>query len=863
MRWTATVVRTVLPNGLTLLARRDSSAPVVAVVTYVSAGYFDEPDEWGGISHLLEHMFFKGTATRGPGALARETQRLGGYLNASTSYDRTVYYAVVPSAGDGLARALDLQADALRHAALDPGEFAREREVVIQEAKRKLDDPSAVTQETLYQLLFRVHRMRRWRIGTEAGLRALRCQDLRRYYETRYVPGRVIVALAGDLDPGRTVDLAEQAYGDWRPPELPIPGSPPEPPDRPAALRVLHAQVERPLVALGWRTVDAAHPDAPALDLAAAALGLGRASWLSSAVRIPGLAAAAGSSHFNAGDVGVLDVFLASDTGKVAAAVERSVALAQRLADSGPDGGQVERVKALAAGHWARRVEAADGAAMTLAYFEALGGYALADRYLQDLAAVDAARIRDVAGRYLSADAACAVVCLPHGARTGLSEDRWPVMEPDLATPSATPVPATNTVPATPRRVPRVAGDLARAEWPGADAVARRRPGSGLVTVACFLADVTGAETAATAGLSRLMMRTALRGAGDYDGAALAAAAEHLGGSVALSADADLLGWSLTVPAPAAEAAARLLRLIAGVPRLSDDDVAVERELLADDAARVRDDMYRFPIQQVLSLAFSGDAYGLPPLGEPEVVRSFEGHAVREWHARALDRRALVVMVGDLESAALLDATGAFADWRGAPALEAPVAPAWSAGTGGETRDRTQTALALAFPAPPASADRRCALVVAGALLSGLAGRLFEELRERRALAYTVQALPWIRRRAGAMVGYVATSPDREDEARQAMLAELDRLAGTPPGADETERARQYAAGLVALGRQHGSSVAVELADAWAHGTLNDFEREEARRRAVTAEEIHAVAREVFQPAIRAEYVVRGAPAGG
>ncbi|HET7038909.1 MAG TPA: pitrilysin family protein, partial [Gemmatimonadales bacterium] len=186
MRWTATVARTVLPNGLTLLAQRDSSAPVVAVVTYVNAGYFDEPDEWVGISHLLEHMFFKGTATRGPGALARDTQRLGGYLNASTSYDRTVYYAVVLSAGDGLARALELQADALRHAALDPGEFAREREVVIQEAKRKLDDPAAVTQETLYQLLFRVHRMRRWRIGTEDGLRALRRDDLQAYYATRY-----------------------------------------------------------------------------------------------------------------------------------------------------------------------------------------------------------------------------------------------------------------------------------------------------------------------------------------------------------------------------------------------------------------------------------------------------------------------------------------------------------------------------------------------------------------------------------------------------------------------------------------------------------------------------------------------------
>src|ERR1041384_548196 len=149
----------VLANGLTLLIQRDASAPVVAVVTHVRAGYFDEPDEWVGISHVLEHMFFKGTRRRGPGDLARETQLLGGYLNASTIYDKTVYYTVLPSTDGALARAVDIQSDALMNAALDQDELSRELEVIIQEAKRKLDNPGALATETLFQLLFRVHRM--------------------------------------------------------------------------------------------------------------------------------------------------------------------------------------------------------------------------------------------------------------------------------------------------------------------------------------------------------------------------------------------------------------------------------------------------------------------------------------------------------------------------------------------------------------------------------------------------------------------------------------------------------------------------------------------------------------------------------
>ncbi len=113
-------------------------------------------------------MFFKGTATRGVGAIARETKSAGGYLNASTTYDHTSYYAVLPAAS--LAPALEIQADALRNSVIDAGELARELQVIIQEAKRKLDTPSALAYETLHEVMFDRHRMRRWRIGHEAQL---------------------------------------------------------------------------------------------------------------------------------------------------------------------------------------------------------------------------------------------------------------------------------------------------------------------------------------------------------------------------------------------------------------------------------------------------------------------------------------------------------------------------------------------------------------------------------------------------------------------------------------------------------------------------------------------------------------------
>src|SRR3989304_9506123 len=103
--------KVVLKNGLTVIGREQQAVPLASVTTYIKAGFFDEDDRISGISHVIEHMFFKGTARRPVGSVAAQTQALGGYLNASTFYDRTVYQTVVPA--ENTLKALDIQADAL------------------------------------------------------------------------------------------------------------------------------------------------------------------------------------------------------------------------------------------------------------------------------------------------------------------------------------------------------------------------------------------------------------------------------------------------------------------------------------------------------------------------------------------------------------------------------------------------------------------------------------------------------------------------------------------------------------------------------------------------------------------------------
>ena len=132
------VRRQVLPNGLTLITHESPGSGVVAINTWVKAGYYHEPDEVAGMAHLFEHMFFKGSK-RFPGAeqISREIAAVGGQTNAGTIYDSTNYYIVVPK--EGFRRAVEIQADAVMNPLFDPAGIRKESEVVIEESIRKRD----------------------------------------------------------------------------------------------------------------------------------------------------------------------------------------------------------------------------------------------------------------------------------------------------------------------------------------------------------------------------------------------------------------------------------------------------------------------------------------------------------------------------------------------------------------------------------------------------------------------------------------------------------------------------------------------------------------------------------------------------
>ena len=226
--------RFILKNGLTVIIREQHAVPLAAVTTYVKAGYFNEPDEATGVAHLMEHMFFKGTTTRPAGTIDAETARLGGVLNASTSYEKTSYDAIAPA--ESLPKILEMQADMLLNPAFDAEELKKAALVVMQESRRKQDNAEALALERMYATAFTAHRLKRWRIGSDDVLKAITREQLQAFHQTFYRPENTVLVVVGDINTTQVIPQIQQLYATF--------GSTPKPQPKPVEPKVVETKPE-------------------------------------------------------------------------------------------------------------------------------------------------------------------------------------------------------------------------------------------------------------------------------------------------------------------------------------------------------------------------------------------------------------------------------------------------------------------------------------------------------------------------------------------------------------------------------------------------------------------------------------------
>ncbi|UNM96459.1 insulinase family protein [Ignatzschineria rhizosphaerae] len=201
-----------LNNGLKVVVREDHRTPVVTAMVWYKVGSVDEPRGLGGVSHMLEHMMFKGTDTLGPNEHSTIIANLGGRDNAFTSTDYTGYFENLPAWE--LETALKLEADRMQNLELREADFAPERLVVAEERRQRTDsNPQAKLYETFSATMFNTSAYRNPIIGWMPEIHSWQLEDLQKWYEQFYAPNNATVVIVGDVDPTKTIEMVEHYFG--------------------------------------------------------------------------------------------------------------------------------------------------------------------------------------------------------------------------------------------------------------------------------------------------------------------------------------------------------------------------------------------------------------------------------------------------------------------------------------------------------------------------------------------------------------------------------------------------------------------------------------------------------------------------
>ena len=403
--------RYVLANGVPVIVQEHRTSDVVAVQLWVKAGGRDESASELGLAHYLEHMLFKGTATRPPGFIDRDVERVGGRMNAGTSLDYTYYHTVLPASA--AVAGIEMLADVGVNASLDESLLDREKQVVLEEMRLNEDNPRRLLARRLYADLFAGHPYGRPVIGQPDLIQKLSRDTLVAFYRRHYVPESFALVVVGAVNPLEVREVAARTFG-----RLPRGGGSRLPPPSAPGVRSTREEVTRPgtqaYLGIAWLGPKIDHADTPAVELLVSIAGQSRSSRLTRALRERLDLVTSISSAFSlfegAGVVTVTAQLAPANVDQAELEITREV---RRLRDEGVSDAELRRAITLAEAHYEFSTETAEGRAFALGRAETV--WRLQDELasLDRLRSVTAEQVRAAARRYLDPERYARVALLP------------------------------------------------------------------------------------------------------------------------------------------------------------------------------------------------------------------------------------------------------------------------------------------------------------------------------------------------------------------------------------------------------------------------------------------------------------------
>lgn len=799
-----------LKNGMSLLIKEDNRFPLVNVRLFVHAGSAYEDPGQAGISHLLEHMVFKGTKKRGPGQTAREIESVGGDMNAATSFDYTVYYVEVPEKEWKLG--MDIVTDMTFNAAIDPEELKSERDVVLSELERGEDNPGSRIFKTLQSVVWKDTSYQWPIIGYRDTVKGISADDIHAYIDRLYQPQSMLLTVVGKIDPEAVVKEAERLCGsiEDKKPVLP-PKAFEIPTSGETTVKVIPGKWNKVYVGAAFPIPGLSSAKTAGLEMLCELLGGGETSRLYRKFKYEKrMVDSISVSSLTLERAGMLYIFATLDADRVDEFWQELMTELSEIDFKDFTDREMNRVALNLEDSLFLTKETLSGLASKLGYFQFFeGGQEAEENYLYDLRNISRDQLQKLYDEYFDPNKLAACMLVPEGSEADAGKleqvvaQNWPSN--------------------------KKAADSKAGNGPGEGETIELSNGSKLI----FIPDETLPYTALSMywvggdadlprerqGLAALTSQSLTRGTASMNATALEDFISDRAASIGATAGREVFAINSKFPSRFTADMLPLISEVISKPRFASEELDRARQDQISAIKRKEDRPLSLAFRNIFPFLYKQGSYSYFHLGMPENVAGFSENEVREYWENQSSRPFVIAVCGDFDRSAIekfaqeLDASLV----RQKNSVTIPV-PQW--GTEKDLSmvlpDRNQAHLMVIFPVPGMEDKETTAgLSLLRAALAGQSGMLFRDLRDKQGLGYTVTAFLWQAPKTGFMAFYIGTKPEQLDQAMKGFENTVKQLKAEDLSEAEMARARnilngeyyQEHQGLLSRSRESASLV--------------------------------------------------------
>ncbi|MBR1776650.1 insulinase family protein [bacterium] len=796
-----------LPNGQTVVIYEIHNNPIVTIDTWVKTGSINENNTNNGISHFLEHLFFKGTKAHPTGEIDRILESKGANVNAATSKDFTHYYITIPS--EYFDTALDLHSDMLLNPQIPRKELEKERKVVLEEISKDANSPGKKVYENLNDLMYTTHPYKRKVIGTADIVGTMRREEILDYFNKYYAPSNMTTLIIGDVDTQKVLPKVQQAFNHEY--KKPIKHSfKKEHPLQSQKRKVEYTDAQSGYMMIGCRGAEITNNDTFTLDILSQILGGGKSSRLYREIKEQkNLAYSISASNGSFRDDGIFYItanYTPSKQEKLENAIFETISNMKKY---GITSDEVERAKKMIIQDTYYSRESTSNIASELGYIMTLTGSSdLYQNYINGIKKVSICDVQNALNKYISENKSAVSIILPKSMQNAQIQK--------------------TNIKHTAQKVSENKGIAKYLIDNDATLLINENKNNNIIAINIIAKG--GEFIEKTTGEGTLVASTMLKGTKKYSAQELTNILDNNGIEITPVCDEDFFMINIKTTTAQIDKTLEILEEIVNNATFDDNELEKKRSEILSKIQQRRDVPMNVALEEFKTLMFEGSVYSntnkileksLPKVKRSDVIRYYND---------IFDAKNVIISInGNVNSENMIQAFGNIFSEKIGPKFDYSkysVTKLNSPKKVSKTIKDLQTAWLFMGWQVSGVQDKQdfVTLKVINTLLgSGLSSRLYRNLRESDGLAYQLGSNYNPRMLGGTFMGYIGTNPSTLEFSRNKMLEEINKLKAEFVSDEELQGAKDRLKGGFVLAMETNAEKASNIGIFEAYGFGYDF----------------------------------------